>query len=445
MVGEQARDSMAFDKSMRTLDVDGRMHVAKSHISKAMVSPYRGDEIPGAESLGLNPETVYYLLRDPAELEKAAPTFARLPILKRHVPITADSFPTELVIGATGSDVEFKAPYLDADLVFWTAQAIAEIEADAIKELSCAYHYVPVMEPGIFEGTHYDGRMTQIVGNHVAKVEDGRAGSDVVVADENPFKGKAKMVMTKLGNALFKVCSALSPKLAADAALGAIVGRADKKLDRGEAVKKLVALDAELSPEQLDGVLDAIIGVQDDPKPMETPSAIKEPEEEKGPLNEGAGDEGPEEKIRALLAGKVDDEIINAILAMFPKAPAEDCSATSPAKDAKEEGGEPEVKKSDMKAAMDSLRRDLIAGFEAANDVRAVLGDIKAGTSAVEAYGMALDSLGVERTGIKDVTALRALFKLAQERKPQVDTIPLAQDSAELAKTFPNAMRFRTV
>jgi hypothetical protein len=40
------------------------------------------------------------------------------------------------------------------------------------------------MTPGTSpEGEKYDGRMTQIVANHIALVEAGRAGPDVMVAD----------------------------------------------------------------------------------------------------------------------------------------------------------------------------------------------------------------------------------------------------------------------
>ena len=209
---------LAFDRSsVRTIDADGRLHVAKSHISKANVCVYYGREIPGYDALGLDPDTVYRMFRDPAELEKGAATFARLPILREHVPVTVDSPQPDLVIGAIGSEVVFTPPYLDADLCVWDATAIAGIETDKVRELSCAYRYVPVMEPGEFEGQPYDGRMTEIQGNHLALVEVGRAGSDVVVADRNPFNFKeTAMKMSKLGKALFAALCEASPVLAAD-------------------------------------------------------------------------------------------------------------------------------------------------------------------------------------------------------------------------------------
>ena len=70
---------LAFDRSARWKDQDGNLHVRVSNISKATVNPYRGNEIPGWEELGLDPKKIYQLLRDPDELKKAASTFCGLP------------------------------------------------------------------------------------------------------------------------------------------------------------------------------------------------------------------------------------------------------------------------------------------------------------------------------------------------------------------------------
>jgi hypothetical protein len=76
---------IAYDKSSaRIKDIDGRLHLHDElqHISKACVSPYAGHEIPGFEELGLEPDKIYQLLRDPVELAKAAPTFNGIPLAK---------------------------------------------------------------------------------------------------------------------------------------------------------------------------------------------------------------------------------------------------------------------------------------------------------------------------------------------------------------------------
>ena len=77
----------------------------------------------------------------------------------------------------------FDAPYLKNSLVVWDGEAIKLIEDDKQKELSCGYRYRADMTPGTYEGVRYDGVMRDIRGNHVALVEEGRAGPDVLVAD----------------------------------------------------------------------------------------------------------------------------------------------------------------------------------------------------------------------------------------------------------------------
>ena len=170
--------------TVRSIDKDGRMHVGVTNISKANICPYRGEEIPGWQELGLEKDKVYRLLRDPDELRRAAPTFNGIQLLKRHVPVNADDHRMWDIVGTTGSDTKFNEPYLQTSLHVWTQDGIDLIESERQKELSSGYHYKPDMTPGTFEGEHYDGVMRDIVGNHVALVKDGRAGPDVVVGDD---------------------------------------------------------------------------------------------------------------------------------------------------------------------------------------------------------------------------------------------------------------------
>jgi hypothetical protein len=420
---------MAFDKSsVRRFDDDGRLHVAKSHISKATVNPYYGREIPGYQELGLEPEKVYQLLRDPEELRKAAPTFARLPILSKHVPVTVDAPQPNLVIGSIGSDIEFNPPYLDADLSFWDKQAIGNIDADQIKELSCAYRYDPDMTPGEYEGQHYDGVMRNIRGNHLALVPEGRAGADVVVADQNPFAKDTNMQKTKLGLAILAALSAMSPKIAADAAMPALVGAAAKKTFDKAAVKaKVMALDAELDPQQLDNVIDALLDVEQSPTPVQ-PQGVEEP----------AKDADPAAEIQSLLAGKVEPEVIQKIIGM--------CAAPA-ALDAEPEEKEPGMKKEEVKAAMDSMEKNLrerfMAAAAAARDVRKTVGEV-AMDSADEIYAFALDQMGVDHKDVEGVAALRALYRVAAD-KPAPSKASVAMDSKSADQRFAGLARIKSL
>jgi len=179
---------LAFDRaSMRSISPDGHLHVALSNISRAQVSPYWGREVPDAEKLGLDPDRKYMLLRPANELQKAAQTFNGIPILIEHKPISADDHPHELTVGATGTDARWEAPFLKNSLHIWAKPAIDAIMDNSRRELSCAYHYTPLMVPGIYEGKRYDGVMTRIAGNHLALVEAGRVGPAAIVADAMPF------------------------------------------------------------------------------------------------------------------------------------------------------------------------------------------------------------------------------------------------------------------
>ncbi len=176
-------DTLALDATNRTYDKDRRLHVRVSHISKAGVNPYRGREIPYSESLGLDPDRVYQLLRDPRELARSVTTWNGLPLMIKHRPQSADDHERDIVVGSLGTDASFDDPYLDNSLTVWDGEAIALIESGAQRQISGGYHYRADMTPGTFQGQPFDGVMRDIVGNHTTLVEAGRAGADVMVMD----------------------------------------------------------------------------------------------------------------------------------------------------------------------------------------------------------------------------------------------------------------------
>jgi hypothetical protein len=407
---------VAFDFTARTYDSIGRLHINRSHISKACVNPYYGREIPGSETFGLDQDKIYYLLRSPEELEKAASTFARLPILSKHVPVTTEDLPTDLIVGSVGSDVEFLSPYLDADTCYWDATAIAGIETDQIREHSCAYHFKPVMTPGVFEGENYDGVMTEIRGNHLALVESGRAGPDVLAADSK--LGELPMKQTKLGKALTVALSTAFPKfaekLAQDSALGKLIGEAKRKtFDKAEATKQILALDAEMPKEQVKAVMDALVDV-DDPEPTK-----KENEGEEEPAGDEEEETEEEKKKRE-------------------KKEAKDKAAKDKAAKDAEEASEKKTK-----AAMDAFKLELREADEARREVRPIVGEVIAQDSAADIYNFALDQMKVEHKGVEGVAALKALFSLAKSHQATPEVI--AADAATITKKFPGFDRVRVM
>ena len=186
-------DKLIFDTkaSVRTVDDNGYLHVALTPISKACVNPYYGAEIAGYDELGLDPNRIYYGLRDPGELAKAAPTFNGLPVLLDHHQVDAENPKKEFTVGSTGTDATFDGVYLKNSMSITDAEAIRAIEDGTAKEISCAYRFTPDFTAGEFEAQdgqkiHYDFVMRDISGNHVALVAEGRAGHDVRVADSVP-------------------------------------------------------------------------------------------------------------------------------------------------------------------------------------------------------------------------------------------------------------------
>jgi hypothetical protein len=172
---------LAFDRRMET--IDGHLVVTGCHITKANVCPYLGAEIPNSEALGLKPDKIYNLYRDAAEIQAAKESYNRVPLLMQHVAVSADA-PQQFLTVGTASNARFTHPYLDADLTIWTREGIEAIESGAQREISAGYRYIADMTPGTSpEGEKYDGRMTRIIANHIALVEAGRCGPDVMVAD----------------------------------------------------------------------------------------------------------------------------------------------------------------------------------------------------------------------------------------------------------------------
>lgn len=273
---------LALDKdSVRKFDVEGRLHVEVAHISKANVCPYRGEEIPGWKALGLDKQKVYQLLRDPSELKKAAPTCNGIQLLQKHIPVSAEDHQPYDVVGSTGTDAHFDGEYLDNSLHVWVKRAIDAIETGKKRELSCGYRYTADMTPGKFGDMQFDGVMRDIVFNHVALVEDGRAGPDVVVGDsaENLMKKPSKFA----GIALRLVGHAVAPVLAQDAKIDLMpifkdvttVNFDSKKIAKaiGDACKGKLAKDASMKH-----VADMLDSLEDMKKQETADESVSDPQ-----------------------------------------------------------------------------------------------------------------------------------------------------------------------
>lgn len=418
---------MAFDRSLRSVDIDGRMRIELSNISKAMISPYMGAEIPDSEALGLDPDKIYRLLRDPQEIARAVDSFNNLPLLSRHVPVSAADHQPDLVVGATGTDAVYEAPYLKNSLVIWEAGAIAGIRTGQQAELSCAYHYTADMTPGVYDGVQFDGVMRNLIGNHVALVESGRAGPDVIAADSNPFYGVTQMKLSRTAIAALAALGAvIRPKLAQDAKMPVlaplfegVTQKTIKSADLAAGVRKLLAQDVEMTPEELGAVIDcAAQGVTDDPNELAA-DADETEEEKEARLKKEAEAAGAKDSV----------DLTNA----EPDAPAG--NKNTPSTFAMDKA---------IKVAMDAAQATFTAIRVAENEVRPVIGDIAPQDTPEAVYKLALDAAKYDCTGV-DPSAYRAVFRALP--RPGVSAAPrvaLAQDAAsglaDFATRFPTAV-----
>ena len=491
-------DRLAFDRgSVRSIDQDGRLRVEWANISKANVCPYLGSEIPDAEALGLDPKQIYKLLRDPDELAKAAPSFNNIPLLSEHVPVSADDHRPGLVVGATGSDAEFVAPYLRNSLVVWAADAIKGIENDEQRELSCAYRYVADMTPGTYRGESYSGVMRQIRGNHVALVQKGRAGSDVVVGDSQPkeIDMKKQALSRKATLAKGALMVFLKPRMAADAKLNldpVLAGVtnatwAKAKASLIDAIKPKLAKDASI--EDVIALLDSLDGEQPSDLGADEPAAELDANLDNGGNSKedmpDAVDADPVAEILAMLKGKLSDEDHAAVGEKIRGLvkPAED-DFPEDLKKGKEDKKDDEPKAADEpppfegkpkaadkdddkdekvnKAAMDAAIKLAVdaaskaaeektiarmRGVQAAEEaVKPFVGKLTlAADSAEGVYKAALEVMGVKTEGIH-ASAYKAI--LEAQPKPGAAKPRIASDSARpqgFADRFPSAAALRKV
>lgn len=435
-------ETLAFDRdSVRHYDKVGRLQVERSHISKANVCPYYGREIPDYEKLGLDPDKIYQLYRDPDELRKAAPTFNNIPVLCLHTPDFPGDPPREYRVGVTHSSARFEEPYLDNGLSIWDNSAIAGIETEEQKELSSSYQYVADMTPGETpDGVSYDGVMRDIVGNHVALVETGRAGADVVVGDSLPLELQ-HMKLTPQAVAIRAALGAyLKPRLAQDAApkeLTTLIATHKRPAAIARAVAaqygKRLAADMEIEPVELAELLESTENA------VEPVTAADDEPDDKPAL-----DENPLDAVLALLGDKVPPEVLEKIkAALAPAAADEDPedkpdTVSKPAMDAA------------IRSATEQATRNAATQYKALrlaeSDVRPLIGDVVAMDSAEDVYRTALEQAGIDISGVHP-SAYRSMVQFAVEQKQNARPRPnVAMDSAAISSfeaDFPEAGKLK--
>lgn len=162
------------------------MEVRDNPISKEGVFPYLGSEIPGAP----NPNEIYWVYRPAEELarQETIDSFKLMPFIDEHEVLGVGGMPAERkgIQGTIGEQVYFDPPYLRGNIKIHSSAAQSLIKAGKV-ELSPCYGCDWSPEVGTFEGKPYQYVQRNIMGNHLALVEEGRTGPDVAVQDHRKF------------------------------------------------------------------------------------------------------------------------------------------------------------------------------------------------------------------------------------------------------------------
>ncbi|CAI3941905.1 DUF2213 domain (PUBMED:21183074) [Commensalibacter communis] len=396
---------LAYDKlpvKFSWQDEDGRLFIDKTPISKAVVNSYYGCEIPDAEKLGWDAHKSYNLLRPPDELERAAPTFNRLPVMLGHVHVTAENPHSEQRKGTMGERASFEFPYLFNSMAVWDEDAIAGIKDGTTREISCAYRYDVDPTSGEYEGQPYDGIMRNIRGNHVALVEKGRAGPDVYAWDSKSDLNKGNQLMATISKTAryqwaTKVSELLkSKKLAMDAS----------PEDVDEAVKKAED-EEEQEPSQAQDNSEE--DTSQDNENTDPPEPAKNTSEDEGETV--VNTPTPVSATKGAMDSAMVEKIVNQRMAIASK---------------------------EFDKRLNEQRIRLKAAEQARIEVSPIIGNIVAQDAAYDdaasIYLMGLNHLGVDSATLpKDANVLRTMFTQINAAKQQAaySSRPLtAQDSS---------------
>jgi hypothetical protein len=181
-------------ESNRVTDFNGWYEVKGNPLTKVGVFPYPGRQIDSS----LEPDKIYQVYRPAEELQDpdTIASFKLVPWVDEHVMLGSSAeglTPAEQkgVQGVIGEEIFFDGEYLKANIKVFSDK-LAKLIENGKKELSIGYRCLYEMTAGVYNGERYDAIQRKIRGNHLALVEQGRAGPDVAVLDHFKIAFDAK-------------------------------------------------------------------------------------------------------------------------------------------------------------------------------------------------------------------------------------------------------------
>lgn len=167
----------------RQIDTNGWIEVKGNPLSRVGVFQYSGSQVGGDENRIYNVYRPEEELSDPETIE----SFKLIPWINDHLMLGKDEnglTPAEEkgVEGVIGEDVYFKDGILYGNIKVFS-ESLADLIEAGKEQLSAGYRCVYKFVKGVFNGQPYDAIQTQIRGNHLALVDEGRMGKEVAVLD----------------------------------------------------------------------------------------------------------------------------------------------------------------------------------------------------------------------------------------------------------------------
>ena len=460
-----AIERVALDaESKRTYDDNGFLHVSISPLTRVQVAPYHGSEIPGWQSLGLDPERIYKGYRSADELSKpeTIESVNGIPIQLMHHMDYADAPAKATRVGSTGTDAAFHDPYLTNSLHIQDKKAIDRINDGSMRELSLAYRYKPIFTAGVSpDGEKYDFLMTDISANHLALVDEGRAGHEVLVydskegeksmaeevktpqaTDEDPAKQEAAVAEVAKGVQdlvdLSKPAEPAAPAADEECAKPA----EDEEPDAIAAlVKDLTA--AGLDPSKLPGLEDRL-------RALAAPAPAEDGEEKPAADEECASAEPAKDEETAPEAKPAEDEAVTEGLkqcGLDGEDPAVQKAFAEGMKYAFQ-GNTAEAPKAEAEAAADRAIKEATdkveAKYAAIEECRRSLGKVRpmAYDCAGDVYRDAVKAEGISSKGMSDDVAMNvyrtAVAMKAKFKGAAMDSKPKAQKPGRLSSILGN-------
>lgn len=227
----------------------------------------------------------------------------------KMIPVV-DGHPTErlvnaenskkLSVGYTGEVVENEYPYVIANMVITDKNTVAKIKQKQRNQLSLGYTVDLLPEEGIYEGQPYEFRQTNIKYNHLALVDEARAGPQARIALDGLDAENVEINQIGVGNMATKRQRKIKIDNVEYMLDDDVGGSIDKMIgEKNDLLKQKDALEARI--EALENELDKTHAERDSlrDKDMHPPKEEHEPLEERPEMDElgSNGKEVPEPSL----------------------------------------------------------------------------------------------------------------------------------------------------